>query len=67
MRLDPFYIWVEEEGEGEKAEAEEHELRLLAEYKAREALQQVESGGKRDKKVSAGLGCISWTLLSRSR
>jgi len=53
VKLEPFYIWVQEEGEQE--ETQEHELSLLTEYKAREALQQIEAGGgKRDKKTPAG-------------
>ena len=44
---------MEEEGQGESQEQEEsqdHALRLLNEYKAREAVQQVEGGDKAGKK-----------------
>ena len=49
---------MEEEGEGESQEQEEsqdHALRLLSEYKAREAVQQVVGGDKAGKKGSSGV------------
>ena len=56
LTLEPFYIWVEEEGQGEDQEQDQdHALRLLNEYKAREAVQQVEGGGRAGKKGSSGV------------
>ena len=53
--LEPFYIWVEEEGESEQQEeSQDHALTLLQEYKAREALQQVQLGDKAGKRGSSG-------------
>ena len=53
VKLDPFYIWVQEEGsDHQTGDSQEHELSLLTEYKAREALQQVEDGGKKKSSVA---------------
>ena len=49
---------MEEEGEGETQELEEsqdHALKLLQEYKAREAVQQVVGADKAGKKGSSGV------------
>ena len=57
LTLEPFYIWVEEEGQGESQEQEQsqdHAMTLLMEYKAREAVQQLEGGDKAGKKGSSG-------------
>jgi len=50
MKIVPFYMWVEEEQEAEE-EAMDHEMRLLNEYKAREAIETVQ-GDTREKKKS---------------
>ena len=57
LTLEPFYIWVEDEGQGESQEQEQsqdHAMTLLMEYKAREAVQQLEVGDKAGKKGSSG-------------
>ena len=46
MNIVPFYIWVEEESGGQEPEVSEHEQRLINEYKAREAVEQVQSKSK---------------------
>ena len=51
VRLDPFYIWVQEEGtEASPMDSQEHALSLLTEYKAREALLELGEGKKSSKK-----------------
>ena len=53
VRLDPFYIWVqEEETEACPVDSQEHALSLLTEYKAREALLELGEGKKSSKKTS---------------
>ena len=53
LRILPFYIWVEEEADT-GALAGEHELRLLTEYRAREAVEAVQGQQKHKTKGSGG-------------
>ena len=53
MRILPFYIWVEEEADT-GAQAGDHELRLLTEYRAREAVEAVQGQPKHKTKGSGG-------------
>ena len=53
LRILPFYIWVEEEADT-GALAGEHELRLLTEYRAREAVEAVQGQQKQKTKGSGG-------------
>ena len=45
MKIVPFYIWVEEEREATE-EMTDKELELINQYKAKEAVEAVQSGGK---------------------
>ena len=53
LRILPFYIWVEEEADP-GAQAGDHELRLLTEYRAREAVEAVQGQQKQKTKGSGG-------------
>jgi len=57
MKIVPFYIWVEEESGGQEPEVTEHEQRLINEYKAREAVENVQS---KSKSSSGGPGTDSY-------
>merc|ERR1711892_45395 len=47
LKIEPFYIWVQEEAMTQKAS--EHEMSLLMEYKAKEAIEHVVGAGKGSK------------------
>ena len=48
MKIVPFYLWVEEEQEAVE-EKMDHEMKLLNEYKAREAIETVQDDSKKKK------------------
>ena len=57
MKIVPFYMWVEEEQKAEE-EAMDHEMRLLNEYKAREAIEAVQGDSRETKKKSQTAGDV---------
>jgi len=62
LKIDPFYIWVQEESLTPKMS--EHEMSLLMEYKAKEALDHVVDSGSKSGKTAGGGDTYEKTIPS---